>query len=58
MALVKARPEDNLHIPDVQGVFEDLAKQDILAYDEEEKSYFWGPEADELKAYRDALDHF
>jgi 1-acyl-sn-glycerol-3-phosphate acyltransferase len=58
LALVKARPEDNLHIPDVQGAFEDLAKRDILAYDEEEKTYFWGPEAGEVKAYRDALDHF
>ena len=58
LALVKARPEDNLHIPDVRGVFEDLEKQDILAYDEEEKSWFWGPEAEQVKAYRDALDHF
>jgi thioester reductase-like protein len=58
VAFVKARPDENLHIPDVEGVFADLKSRNILAYDEDDKTYFWGPEADAIKAYRDALDHF
>jgi fatty acyl-CoA reductase len=58
LAVVKARLDDELHVPDVEGAFEDLAQRNILAYDEEHKAWFWGPAADELAAYRDALGNF
>ena len=57
-ALIKARPDDQLHIPDVEAAFADLAKRDILVFDEESRAYFWGPDADEIKAYREALKRF
>ena len=58
LAVVKAHLEDQLHVPDVEGAFEDLTQQNILAYDEEQKAWFWGPEADKLAAYRGALGNF
>ncbi|MEJ2256157.1 MAG: SDR family oxidoreductase [Woeseiaceae bacterium] len=58
LAVIKARLDDELHVPDVEGAFEDLVQRNILAYDAEQKAWFWGPEADKLGAYRDALGNF
>ena len=58
LAVVRARPDAQLHIPDVEGAFDDLARRKILACDEQAKTYGWGPEAAALKAYRECLDRF
>ena len=58
LAVVKARLEDQLHVPDVQGAFDDLTRREILAYDEKAKTYSWGPEAAALTAYRECLDRY
>ena len=58
LALVRARLDDELHVPDVEAAFEDLASRHILDCDTEEKTYYWGPDAAELAAYRAALERF
>jgi len=58
LAVVRARPDDLLHISDVEGAFEDLVAHNILAYDAEGKNWYWGPEAAALSAYREPLGHF
>ncbi|MCG8371762.1 MAG: 1-acyl-sn-glycerol-3-phosphate acyltransferase, partial [Proteobacteria bacterium] len=56
LALVNARPGRELHIPDVESAFDDLARRGILAFDADEKNYSWGPEAARLAAYRECLN--
>jgi 1-acyl-sn-glycerol-3-phosphate acyltransferase len=58
VAMVRSRPGENLHLPDVEGAFEDLTERNILLYDDEERIYKWGPEAKEIKTYREWLVHF
>ncbi|MDH5622722.1 MAG: hypothetical protein OEY74_11630, partial [Gammaproteobacteria bacterium] len=58
LAVLRARPDEQLHVPDVEGAFNDLARRNILAYDEQAKTYSWGPEAAALKAYRECLDRY
>ena len=58
LAVVRARQADELHIPDIEGAFDDLASRHILSSDKEENTYFWGPNAAELDAYRAALQRF
>ena len=56
--LAVLRAHDDLHIPDVEGAFADLAERGILAYDDERREYRWGPEAAEIAAYRECLGRF
>ena len=58
LAMIKAHLDKELHIADVEALFSDLEHRNILALDGEEKTYFWGPEADAIKAYREAVDRF
>jgi fatty acyl-CoA reductase len=58
LAVIRARLEDELHVPDVEAAFEDLASRHILDHDEEEGTYYWGPNVAELDAYRAALERF
>ena len=58
LAAVKAHLDKELHIADVEALFGDLEHRNILAFDREEKTYFWGPEAGGIKAYREAVDRF
>jgi 1-acyl-sn-glycerol-3-phosphate acyltransferase len=58
VAMVQSRPGENLHLPDVEGAFEDLTERNILLYDDEERTYNWGPEAKEIKTYREWLARF
>ena len=58
LAVVRARLADELHVPDVEAAFDDLASRHILDCDKEEKTYFWGPNAAELDGYRAALERF
>jgi hypothetical protein len=58
LAIVRARTEDQLHIPDVEAAFDDLTRRNILTYDELDKTYSWGPEAAALKAYCECLGRF
>ncbi|MBT8081341.1 MAG: SDR family oxidoreductase [Gammaproteobacteria bacterium] len=58
LAVVRARLDDELHVPDVEAVFNDLASRHILDCDKEEKTYFWGTNAAELDGYRAALARF
>lgn len=57
-ALVRSRPGEMLHLPDVEGAFEDLAERRILHYDQDESIYCWGPEAAEIASYRECLARF
>lgn len=57
-AVVRARQGDGLHLPDVEGLFDDLLERSILAFDDEKKVYSWGPEAARLRTYRECLDRF
>jgi hypothetical protein len=56
--MVQSRPEENLHLPDVEGAFADLTERQILLFDDEEKMYGWGPKAEEIKTYREWLARF
>jgi len=58
VSVVQSRPDEHLHLPDVEGAFEDLAERRILLYDQQEKNYSWGPAATEINAYREWLDRF
>ena len=58
LAIVRARTEDQLHIPDVEAAFDDLTRRKILTCDELDKTYSWGPEAAALKAYCECLGRF
>jgi thioester reductase-like protein len=57
-AIIRARLEDELHLPDVEAALEDLAKRNILAFDAENKSYYWGSDATAIDDYRQGLEHF
>jgi len=54
-AVLRSRPDDGLHLADVEGAFADMVERNILAYDKDEKTYSWGPEADKFEAYRECL---
>lgn len=58
VATLRSRPNENLHLPDVEGAFADLAERQILNYDQDEKHYHWGPRATEIEAYRACLARF
>jgi len=58
VAMVQSRQGENLHLPDVEGAFEDLTERHILLYDDEEQIYGWGPKAEEIKTYREWLARF
>jgi len=58
VAMVQSRQGENLHLPDVEGAFEDLTERHILLFDEEEQIYGWGPKAEEIKTYREWLARF
>ena len=58
LAVIRACPDDQLHIPDVEAAFDDLTGRRILAYNEQDKTYSWGPEAVALKAYCECLHRF
>lgn len=58
MAILQSRPDENLHLPDVEGAFADLTERRILLYDQGKKNYSWGPEAAEIAAYRAWLVRF
>lgn len=58
LAVVRTRQADELHVPDVENVFDDLMQRGVLAYDKQQKTYSWGPHAAALKAYRECLDRF
>ena len=58
VAMVRRRPGENLHLPDVEGAFEDLTERRILLCDHGKNSYRWGPRAAEIKAYRAWLARF
>ena len=57
-AYARARPQDELHIPDVEGALVDLVDREILSYDADAKRYCWGTRAAALHAYRECLDRF
>lgn len=54
-AVLRSQSDDNLHLGDVEGAFTDMVERNILAYDKETRTYSWGPEADQLEAYRECL---
>jgi len=54
-AVLRSVGDDNLHLGDVEGAFTDMLERNILAYDKDERTYSWGPEADKFEAYRECL---
>ena len=58
LAVIRAHPDDQLHIPDVEAAFDDLTGRNILTYDETDKTYSWGTDAAALKAYCECLHRF
>lgn len=52
-SLVRARP--GLHLPDVEGLFDDLTRRNILARDEESRTWRWGADAGDIEAYAECL---
>jgi hypothetical protein len=58
VALVRSLPDDSLHLPNVEGAFEDLTERRILLYDQDERNFTWGPDVADIKMYREWLDRF
>lgn len=52
-SVVRAHPD--LHLPDVEGLFADLTRRDILARDEESRAWRWGANARDIEAYAECL---
>jgi hypothetical protein len=55
VAIMQSRRDENLHLPGLEGAFADLTERRILLYDQDQKSYSWGPEAAEIASYRSCL---
>jgi hypothetical protein len=55
VAVMQSRRDENLHLPGLESAFADLTERRILLYDQDEKSYSWGPEAAEIASYRSCL---
>ena len=58
VAMMQSRSGEGLHLPDVEGAFEDLAERRIVVREHEQESYDWGPHAAEIEAYRAWLARF
>ena len=56
LAVINARADDELHIPDVESAFDDLARRRILTFDADDRAFSWGPEAMQIESYRECLD--
>jgi len=49
------RADGNLHLPDIEGLFDDLTRRNILAFDKESKTWCWGDKAGDIKTYAACL---
>lgn len=58
LAVIDARPDDELHIPDVESAFADLTRRGILVRDGDTNTWSWGSGAGQLESYRECLDRF
>ena len=52
-AVVRAR--DGLHLPDVEALFDDLTRRNILVFDKETRTWRWGASAGDIEAYAECL---
>ena len=57
-AVLQSLPDENLHLPDLEGAFADLTERGILLYYQDKKNYSWGPRAAGIAEYREWLDRF
>ena len=45
---------EGAHLPDIEGLYEDLAERGVLVRSDEERRWAWGPRADEIAGYAEA----
>lgn len=45
----------HLHLPDIEGLFEDLTGRGILAFDDASATWQWGDKAGDVRAYAKQL---